>query len=358
MRFGLIGLGASGKTSLFNVLTGRTEAVGTYGANPGAVNAMASVPDSRLDDTAAAFKPEKTTHASFEVLDITGLFEEKGKVSGEQVALAREVDGLGIVIRAFQDPGVPHPLERVDARADLDFVHAELVLADQMVCDKRLDKIRSTLKKPVPNKDALLKEQEVLQRCMKELESGGRVASLGLSPDESKLLRSYRFLTELPQIVILNVGESDAGKADTAAAQFKLPETQVTTVCGKLEMELAQLDPGDRAAFMADLGIKEPARDRLVRSIYQRLGLISFITFGEDECRAWTIPAGANALAAAGAIHTDLARGFIRAAVYHFDDWVAAGRDEKKIKAAGKLRLEGKDYAVKDGDMIVIRFSV
>lgn len=361
MQIGIIGLPQSGKTTVFNALTGST--VQTGFARTGDVNrAVVRVPDRRLDFLSGLYEPKKTTPATVDYLDLCGMGRggiSAGNIDAEFLSQLRAVDAVLMVVRRFNDPNVPHPLETVDLARDADKLNDELILADLIVVENRLDRIAKDTKR-APNKD-LDGEKAVLLRFKQALEEGRPLRSVEMTDKDETLVRGFRFVTQKPLIVLANIADNDLpDEADILKRLEKyagLPHTRLVALSAKIEAEMAELSEEDAVAFRKDLGIQEPALHRLIRESYALLGLISFFTVGKDECRAWTIPDGATALKAAGAIHSDLEKGFIRAEVTPFGELEKYG-NMNEVKAAGRQRLEGKEYRVSDGDIIVIRFNV
>lgn len=354
MRIAFVGPPQSGKSTLFRAVTGHSP--GTHHAQ-GEQLAVVKVPDRRLDLLARLYNPKKYTEATMECLDVPGFSHETAAQQAEfrkTLPSIRQCDALVAVVRAFENPSVPPYRNRVDARADLDELTSELIFCDLETVATRVERLEKSLKKPTKHHDREKKELELMHRCQAALEQNQPISTAVRSDEDKALMASFGFLTELPLIVLINVNESQAA----ASAPFEWPGARATiSLCAGTEEQIAQLDPADRQAFLDDLGVKEPARDRLVRTCYEAVGLISFLTCGEDEVRAWSIRKGSDAVEAAGKIHTDIARGFIRAETVAFNDLAAAG-DMKAAKAAGKVRLEGKTYVVQDGDIINFRFNV
>ncbi len=354
MKIAFVGPPQSGKTTLFRAVTGLFEDP-THGM--GEHVAVVKVPDPRLDFLAALYKPKKYTPATIEVVDVPGFSQVTAQQQAEfrrHIPSLKLCDGLVAVVRAFDNPLVPAYRDRVDPKADLEELHAELIFADLETVANRIERLEKALTKPTKTHDQEKRELAVLQRCRDALENEKPLSDVVTTDEEQKLVRGFRFLTQMPLVVVVNVSDRDAA----APALFGYPHASAMVgLCANTEAEIAQLDPGDRQAFLDDLGVKEPAKDRLVRACYDALGLISFLTYGEDEVRAWSIRRGTVAVDAAGEIHSDLARGFIRAETVAFEDLKAAG-DMKAAKAAGKVRLEGKTYVVQDGDCILIKFNV
>ena len=316
------------------------------------------VPDARLDRLSELFHPQKTIHAAVEYLDMPGSVIDLTR-AGIQSQSLRELDALAHVVRAFDDPAMPAE-GAVNPERDIENVELELILSDLAVVEKRVERLEKDVKKQ--KNPALEKELQVLKVCKSSLEKQIPLRDASLTLEDERVIRGFTFLSLKPMLYVLNLGEKDAGRAN-AAEQFaqqaglkQRPHTAVTAICGKVEAELAELSDSEASDFLASYGLAESAIFRLIRASYQLLGLISFFTVGEDECRAWTIRAGTTALEAAGEIHTDLERGFIRAEVVKYDDLAAAG-GLAEARARAQLRLEGKDYIVRDGEIVHIRHS-
>ncbi|MDX1763251.1 MAG: redox-regulated ATPase YchF [bacterium] len=365
MIIGIVGLPNCGKTTLFNALTRGHAEIASYaqtGAEPNL--GTVKVPDARVDRLSQIYNPKKTTHATVEYIDLPGLprgsVAEGAKVT-EFLRRAREVDALVHVVRAFADDGVPHPAGSVDPVRDVQDLEVELMLSDLGIIEKRLERIEAAIGKGV-DRSTNEAEKKILDRFREALEGETPLRDLALTGEEEKVIRGYRFLTLQPKVIVLNVGESDLGGTGEAALVEKVKaavgdQTRMEVVCAKIEMEIGQLSPEEAALFMEDLGIRESALQRLIHACYARLGLISFLTVGEDEVRAWTIPKETPAVQAAGAIHSDIERGFIKAEVISFDDLVESG-SMASARDKGILRLEGKAYTVHDGDIVHFKFNV
>ena len=362
LRTAVIGFPSSGKTTLFRLMTNQQEAPrGGHGKLEATIG-VARVPDERLDRLSDLYKPRKHTPATVEFADIAA----PGRTGAQallDVAPYRNADALVHVIRAFRDPSVTHHADEIRPAADAQAMEDELLLADLAVTEKRLERLERDLKKTRTSE--LERERDLLLRCRAALEDGRPLRGVAMSDEERKLLRGFQFLSAKPLLVVINADESDSGLlADSArmAESAGLTEflsragTKVVAVCAKIELEIAQLDPADAAAFLSDLGLKEPGVSRVIRTTYDLLGYISFLTAGEDECRAWSIPRGTPAQLAAGEIHTDIARGFIRAEVVRFEHLIARG-SLAACRDHGEVRLEGKEYPVQDGDVINFRFA-
>jgi GTP-binding protein YchF len=357
MQTGIIGLAQTGKTSLFRILTGaRVEAK----VQPGQAHVgMARVPDTRLLKLAELFKPKKLTYATVEYVDIGGLQKDRAKDSASLVPL-READALMNVIRAFENPSVPHPSGGVDALRDIESVEIELMLNDLEQATRRLERVEKDLKK---KKDPMTEiERDILARCVKSLEAETPLRELEFKPDEQKMLNGFMFLTRKPMLFALNLGDEDAADMQGALERHKVTRlagkthTAVVPFCGKVEAELVDLSPAEAAELMGAYGLTEPGRDRILHATYQLLGLISFLTCGEPECRAWTVARGTSAAKAAGAIHSDIEQHFIKAEVVGWQELLSAG-SWAAARERGQVRLEGKEYTVQDGDVILFRHS-
>jgi GTP-binding protein YchF len=362
LRAGLIGFASSGKTALFQLLTSAREAPRSGKSGKSEANVGVSrVPDERLDKLTALFNPRKHVPATVEFADIAGA---GGARAGAQalldVAPFRNADALLHVVRMFRDPSVAHPAGSVDPARDVRAMEDEVILADLGVVERRLERLERDLKKG--NTPELRKEQEILNRCRIALEEGRPLRALDLTGDDAKRLRGFQFLSAKPLLIVLNLDEADLPRADEAVRLAGLEAflsgaaTRAVPICAKIELEIAQLEPADAAAFLADLGLHESGLDRVIRASYDLLGYISFFTVGEDENRAWSIPRDTPAQVAAGEIHTDIARGFIRAEVVRYEHLLARGT-LAACRDHAELRLEGKEYIVQDGDVINFRHA-
>jgi len=359
MKTGIIGLPQVGKSSLFRILT-KAQASDAF-ANPREAHVgVAKVPDDRLDRLAALYNPKKLVHASVEYVDLGAIGQEALKESA-YLGHLRQVDAIAHVVRAFEDPSIPHVGE-IDPLRDIKNVEFDLMVSDLGQIEKRLERLQKDLKKMKTAE--LEKENELLQKALKQLESEKPLREMEMTPEDKKRIRGFMFLSEKPILYVLNISESmELGKElGNAAAKYKLtevasrPNAGATAICGKVEAELSEMSDNDAAEFLSSYGLQESGLVRLVRTTYALLGLISFFTVGEDECRAWTIPVNTRAVQAAGAIHSDLEKHFIRAETIHWDQLLNAG-SEANARSRGTLRLEGKDYIVKDGDVMHIRHS-
>ena len=363
LTLGIIGLAKSGKTTVFNALTRGTAATDTYGATQPNVGTV-KVPDVRLDKLTDMYTPKKRVPADVEYVDVAGMAKGQVQSGGTLPGLnyIQRVDALMHVVRAFDDPNVPHPETSVDPLRDIQTLDLELAFSDLAIIEKRIPRLDDTIKKVKgPERDVSIAEREVLLKAKEALEAETPLRELELSDDEQKLMRGYQFLTLKPLLTLINVGEGEVEQQTTlqAEAQKVLAgqhNAGVATILGKAEAEIAQLDAEDAAAFLAEYGISESAQGRIIRASYDLLGLISFFTAGEDECRAWPIKRSTDAVHAAGEIHSDFEKGFIRAVVVAYDDLIDAG-DMVEARKRGKVREEGKTYIMKDGDVVEFRIG-
>ena len=356
MRVALVGPPQSGKSALFSAVA---RAGGSHVdlSRPDQPHlAVVKVPDERLIWLAEQYNPKKTTPAELEFLDLPGfdLHDQAGRNHAKtHWAAMRQSDMIVLVVRGFDEPAVPAYRGRVSPEDDASELLAEMLFADMDQVANRIEKLEVAVKKPTAQRDEYQRELKLMRRLMSALEQEKPISDAIESQTEDKLVRSFAFLSQKPILAVLNCGEG----AVAEASQAELASLKRLQLSAKLEQELAELPEQERGEFLADLGLAAPARDRLIRDCYEALKLVSFFTIGDDECRAWSIPAGTEAVIAAEEIHSDIARGFIRAETVAYDDYKAAG-DMKAAKAAGKVRLEGKTYQVKDGDIINFRFNV
>jgi GTP-binding protein YchF len=357
MKIGLLGLPKSGKTTLFNLLTGSSVATSRYDSGRAELHTgIARVPDPRVDRLSALFKPKKTTYATFEVVDLAGI--EKGERGALEAKEFRNADALLHVVRAFDDEA----RGAADPRRDILDLELELVLADLEVVERRLERLEASIKKQ--RKEAEIREQALLGRLKLALEAETPLRAASLTDEEARLVRGFTFLSQKPILHLVNLQENALADGDRVAERYGLvevagrPHSRVGWVSAVIEAEIARLEGGEQQAFLADLGLAEPAINRVLRECFALLGLVSFFTTGEDEVRAWPIPAGTRAQDAAGTVHSDIARGFIRAEVNGYDELIAADGSFADLRARGQLRLEGKDYVVLDGEICHFRFNV
>jgi hypothetical protein len=366
MQIAIVGLAAAGKTTVFNTLTRGHAETGGYGALELHVGSV-KVPDDRLDRLAAIFHPKKTVHADVTYVDLPAPpASSVGRVGAEELpaehlARLREADALIHVVRAFEDPAVPHPGGDVDPGRDLEQLDLEFTIADLALVDRRLERLHGSGRHGTPaEREANEREAVILERSKVALEAGTPLRDVELDPDEERTIRGFRFLTQKPVLILLNVGERDlpttAELVGRIGAGYPHRHALVDALSARIEMELGELEPDEAIAFMSELGLAESSLDRVIRLSYRLLGLISFLTAGPDEVRAWPVPDGATAVDAAGTIHTDLAKGFIRAEVVTYEDLVELG-STAEARRHGKLRSEGRTYRVRDGDVIEVLFS-
>jgi hypothetical protein len=365
LRAALIGVGSSGKTSLFQLMTSARETARAAHGKGEASIGISKVPDARLDRLTAMYNPKKRVAATVEFSDLAIPGGTGGAQALVDVAAYKNADALVHVLRAFGDPSVPHPSGAVDPARDAQAMEDELILADLGVAERRLDRLEKDLKK---NRSAELeKEKDVITLCKAALEDGRPLRTLDLKGEDLKRLRGFQFLSAKPLLIVINLDESalaqggatgivKAAEAAGLTAFLSHAATAAVAVCAKIELEIAQLEAADAAAFLADLGLSESGLDRVIRTSYDLLGYMSFFTVGEDECRAWSIPRQTQAQVAAGEIHSDIARGFIRAEVVSYDHLIARG-SMAVCREHGEVRLEGKEYIVQDGDIINFRFA-
>lgn len=357
LRVALLGFPAVGKTTLFRLLTATREPARRGGPRDEAQVGTVQVPDPRLDRLAALFAPRRKVPATIELADLVvrptraGLFD---------VSVLRTADALAHVVRLFRAPEVPLASGTIDPLRDVRTMDDELVLADLGQVERRLERIERDLKKGV--RGELVEERSLLERCRGWLEAGRPLRTLALERDARRRLRGFQLLSAKPLLVVLNLDETDAPRASTAAEWSGIAPwateagAGAVAVCAKIELELAELDPAEVPAFLAAWGLEVPGIERVARAAYELLGYISFFTIGEHEVRAWSVPRGTTALQAAGEIHTDIARGFVRAEVVRFEQLAARG-SLAACREHGELRLEGKEYRIEDGDVVYFRFA-
>ncbi len=361
MRIGIIGLPNSGKTTIFNVLTGGKAPTTAYTGGAFHLNTgVVTVPDARLGVLSNMYRPKKETPARVEYADIAGLGSadqaNRGVgLSGELMNAIGNNDALLHVVRAFEDDNVPHLLGSVNPARDIAALDSELTFSDLSKIENRLERLEASLKKgkALPTFEDDQKEFEILKRLKPLVEQGVPLRDIELSPEEEKRMRGFQFLSAKPVMILINQGD----EGETPTVDYPHQKSAVMTVRGRLEMDIAQLEGEDRTVFMAEYGLTELSVNRIINQSYRLLGRMVFFTAGEPEVRAWEVHQGATAQECAGAIHSDLARGFIAAEVVKYDDLIAAGT-YAAAKAAGRVRLEGKEHIIHDGDVILIRFNV
>ena len=361
MKIAIIGLANSGKTTIFNALTGLNVETTIYPTLAGEPHiGMVKVPDGRLEKLSEIYNPKKTTYATVEYIDFIGLTKGDIEQNKKVFELIKDADAILHVIRCFGDETIVHPLESIGPKRDAETVELEMIFGDLELVDKRLERMEQGARR---GKKPDASEQKLLLKCKEILEKETPLRDAQFDEEEQKAMRHLQFMSIKPEVIVLNVAESDISSEKTSASiaelevMFKGKQVKIESLCGKIEMEIAQLSYDEAAVFLEDLGISEPALNRLIRVSYDLLGLISFLTAGEDEVRAWTIRRGLSAQKAAGKIHSDIERGFIRAELVAYDDFIACG-GMSGAREKGLLRLEGKNYEVKDGDIINFRFNV
>jgi ribosome-binding ATPase len=361
LKIAIIGLANSGKTTIFNALTGMNLETTPYPTIvPEPHLGVVKVPDTRVEKLSEIYRPKKKTYATVEYIDYIGLTKGDMEQNRKVFDLIKDADAVVHVVRGFVDEAVVHPLGAVDPARDAETVELEMVFGDLELVEKRLERMEEGMKK---GKKPDEEEKRLLLKCKEILESEKPLRNEIFPEEEQKAMRHLQFMSIKPVVVLLNADEREKDTENTRAelsgleAIFTGGQVRVLALCGKIEMEIAQLPDEEAAAFLEDLGVSEPALNRLVRVSYDLLGLISFLTSGEDEVRAWTIRKGTNAQKAAGKIHSDIERGFIRAEVVSYDDFISLG-SMQAAREKGLFRLEGKTYEVRDGDIINFRFNV
>jgi GTP-binding protein YchF len=362
MHIAIVGLPNSSKTTVFNALTRGNYDTTAFSSGQFEVhNATVDVPDRRVERLEGMFQPRKTTYAKVTYADIAGLVKgvSQGGLSGPLLNTISQSDALLQVVRAFEDPDVPHEEGHVDPFRDVGIVDTELLLSDLIIVERRIERLQAGLKKGGDKQAKAASEAELvlLVRLLETLNYDAPLRDMDLTPSELKMLRNFGLLTLKPMLIVLNIGDGSPEDAMGSFSEYRHRHTTIAFLQGRIEMELAQMPPEEAAEFLEAYGIAEPGLDRIIDLSYTLLGLQSFFTVGEDEVRAWTIPVGATAVDAAAAIHTDLARGFIRAEVIGCDALFEAG-SLASARQRGLLRLEGKDYVVQNGDVLNIRFNV
>ena len=359
MEIGIIGLPYSGKSTIFSTLLKHREAVDSkHSAERGIVK----IPDKRLDRLTELFQPKKKVHATIEYVKVPGL--ESGDKQGQGLPSKflnnlKNVNALLIMVRDFENEYYPHPLNRIDPAADIRFINEEFLLSDLVLVESRYEKLSKLVMKTQDEKDK--RELALFSRLKEQLEKERPLREISFDENEELILRGYQFITAKPVLYVINISEEQIGQAseiESALQDFVTPNCALTSLSAEIEKEISELNEQDAAEFMEDLGISEPALHKLIRTSHDLLGLISFFTVGEDECRSWTIPKNTSAQKAAGVIHSDLEKGFIRAETVHYDTLIELNGSLSACKEKGLLRLEGKEYIVQDGDILNIRFNV
>ena len=347
----------TGKTSLFTILTGvqQETRIGSTSVRQG----VAKVPDARLEALGQLFEPPKVTHATVEYVDMPSISKETLRDAGAMASM-RNVDAFAHVLRVFASDTIPHEKETVDPIRDMEDLEMELILSDFAVVEKRLERLEKDRKK-IKNPE-LDREYELLMKCKTLIEANQPLRQLELDAEDEKRIRGFQFLSQKPMLYVLNLGEEDASRLHEREEEYRngplagRARTAVTAVCGQVEAELAQLPREEQTEYLKSYGLTDPGLERLISATYALLGLMSFLTAGDDECRAWTIPMNSTAVKAAGAIHSDFEKKFIRAEVVNWKTLIDLG-GYSGARDKGQLRLEGKEYIVKDGDVLVIRHS-
>src|SRR3984893_153394 len=360
---GIVGLPNVGKTTLFNALTRAGAGVASYAFSTVEPNtAMVEVPDKRLDVLAEMYKPKKVTPTMMKFVDVAGLVAgaSRGEGMGNQfLSTIRDLDALAMVVRSFSDPNVQHVDSKLDPRRDMAMVNLELALSALDGVNKRREKISGTARLKPGAKEK--EELELLDRLAAHVDEGNPIRTLTFEPEQPKLLKSFSFLTAKPVLYVANIGEDQIGKAapelQAVREEARAENAEVIALSARLEAEIRELPDAEAAEFLADAGLSEPALGTFIHAAYRLLNLVTFLTAGEPEVRAWTVRQGATAPEAAGVIHSDIERGFIKAEIVAFDDLVAAGT-YLAARERGKVRLEGRDYTIKDGDVCLFRFNV
>lgn len=362
MKIGITGLSNSGKTTVFNALTGLNIETTVYPTTGGEPNmGVVKVPDSRIDTLTGIFKPKKTAHSTVQYIDYIGLTKGDMKQNKSVYEFIKDADALVHVVRAFDNDAVVHPMGKIDPLSDIATVETELIFGDMELIERRLEGMSAMAKRGKKPDES---EQKAILKCKAALESEKALRDVEFTEDELKAMRHMQFMSMKPVAVVLNISENDinsdrVGQLLTSAREFfgGKSTVKVFALSGKVEMDIAAMGKDEAKAFLEDLGIDEPALNKLIRLSYEMIGLISFFTVGEDEVKAWAIKRGTDALRAAGKIHSDIQRGFIRAEVVGYEDFISSG-GMTEAKNKGLFRLEGKTYEVKDGDIINFRFNV
>ena len=366
MQTAIIGLPKSGKTTVFNALTGARAKTGAYGLTTEANVAVVQVPDPRLEKLARIFEPEKVVHAGVEYVDAGGVLKGGSKsegIGGQLLNQISKADALLHVVRAFEDASLPHPEGSVDPARDVATMDLELAYSDLAIIERRLERLKEMTHKVKPQeREAGERERELLARIKENLEREIPIRAQQLTDEEKLAIRAFQFLSEKPLLIVLNLGEDQIGRAEEIEAEvsrgYSVPYTAFTTICGQVEAEVAELEPEEKQQFLEAMGIREPGVNRVIDLTYRLLDYVSFFTVGPDEVRAWTVRRDTPAQKAAGTIHSDLERGFIRAEVVRYSDLMSVGGSMAEARKRGLLRLEGKAYPVQDGDILHVLFNV
>lgn len=361
MQIGIVGLPFSGKSTLFETLLTQKayESIGKFKNE--AERGVVQVPDSRLDKLTEMFNPRKKVPATIEYIKVPGLDKERQQGTGlpsQFLSNTKTVDLILVLVRAFENEVYPHPMGTVDPKRDINFINSEFLLNDLSIVENRVEKLEKLVMKTQNDREK--KELAVLKRCQEILEEEKPIRELTLSENEQMIIKGFQFLSAKPVLFVINIGENDIVKASSyidGLNEFIDEKCAITVLSVEIEKEISQLEEADATEFLKELKITEPAMRKLIKESYDLLGLLSFFTVGDDECRAWTIRSGTNAQKAAGVIHSDMEKGFIRAEVVDYKTLIAEG-SLNRCKEQGLLRLEGKEYLVKDGDIISVRFNI
>lgn len=362
MKLGIIGLPQSGKTTVFNAVCPHHQESHMGAAKMEVSRGIVKVPEPRIDELVKIFSPAKITYAEIEFMDVSGVSGKKSDAQRSEKDIPpalREPEVLAHVVRKFEDEIIIHPDGSVDPHRDIENVEAELVFNDFIVCESRLERIVRQAK--LAGDENAKRELAVLEKVKAHLESGQPLRDLELNPQEDKIIKGFQFLSRKSKLLIINVGEDDIPNIEKINEEFSQKyaneHIDVATICAKIQAELTELEDEDREIFMQDMGLSESALDKLIRKSYALLGLITYFTGGEKEVRAWTITRGTKAPQAAGVIHKDFEKGFIKAEIFSYEH-LLEHRSEAEAKKHGCLRVEGKDYVFQDGDCVLFRFNV
>lgn len=354
MRLGIIGLPLSGKTTIFNVLTRGDQPVVTSGGRIEVHTAVVDVPDARLEQIAALSNPAKIIHAKVTFADIAGLGGGGGEIAGQLLNQLAQMDGFLHVVRCFEDPAVPHLSGGVDPLRDISAMDAEMLLNDLISVERKLERLEDERRKGGGrDRTEIEREIDLFERMQVVLTAEQPLRDISFSSDEERILAGFGLLTKKPILILFNLDEGQ----DAPLFEYQHSKSEISSLQGKLEMEIAQLSPEEAEIFLEEYGIDQPGMERLIQQSYELLGLISFFTIGDDEVRAWNIPRGETAHEASGRIHSDIYKGFIRAEIIAWDELVALG-GLSQARTTGKLRLEGKDYPLQDGEVMQVRFNI
>lgn len=362
MEIGIIGLPFSGKTTLFSTLTGAIRPELHTSGKVEVHRGIVKVPDERLDKLTEIFQPKKQVNATIEYLEVGGLEKDTSKresLDSQFLTILKNTAALCLVIRAFENEFYPHPEGSIDPARDVALIESEFILSDLVTVENRIGRLQKQIQKVKLEEN--IQELELMKKCQASLEDERPLREIEFNEKEKLRIRGFQFLSAKPIIIVINYGEDDISRENeilmTLSQYSQRPNMVITGLSAKVEYEISQLEAADKKIFLEEMGIVQPALNKLISKSYDLLKLISFFTVGDDECRAWPIPINTNAHKAAGMIHSDLERGFIRAEVVHFDDFIQFG-SLSKCRERGILRLEGKEYIVKDGDIVTIRFNV